>query len=534
MKRSDLLNKTKTSRPRRRYANFGSTSDIIGGVNPEDVPSFSVTNTLGIKERIARMRSQTNEADIPMSNSNERVKNAKKVIFTCITGGYDPIVDPIKKIDGYDYVLFTDNVNVYSTVWQIRPIPEELLELSKTKQQRCVKICPHKYLPEYDMSVWADGNLKLNFEIDKFINSFVDDTHNVFVKTHPARKCAYREKVACAQMRKDDDAIMTKQMEIYKKEGFPENFGLSETNFMVRFHNEKDCITLMDAWAEEVKKHSKRDQLSFNYCVWKTKTNIKYFKSIKNLVPASHPHKNASIINYKYPKKVDCINLCVVNYNTKKLLDCLIKSLDKTVPSYKLYIFDNSDTEPVYTTNKKNVAIFDNTKGQYIDFNKFLSKYPNRGTSPGRLNNFGSAKHCISIEKCMELIEDNFILLDSDILIKKDISHLFNDNYIYIAEIQKNKLYGVNRVLPYICFINNKKCKEEGIHFFDEKYMYGLGLDKTSEKYDTGGAFYINASKHEHFEIKYNDYIVHYKGASWVFNKMTTDQWLTRYKKWWN
>ena len=66
MKRSDLLNKTKTSRPRRRYANFGSTSDIIGGVNPEDVPSFSVTNTLGIKERIARMRSQTNEADIPM------------------------------------------------------------------------------------------------------------------------------------------------------------------------------------------------------------------------------------------------------------------------------------------------------------------------------------------------------------------------------------------------------------------------------------------------------------------------------------
>ena len=37
-------------------------------------------------------------------------------------------------------------------------MPQELDGLSNVKKQRMVKICPHKWLREYDLSVWVDGS----------------------------------------------------------------------------------------------------------------------------------------------------------------------------------------------------------------------------------------------------------------------------------------------------------------------------------------------------------------------------------------
>jgi len=45
--------------------------------------------------------------------------------------------------------------------WKLRPIPEELKHLSNVKKQRVIKICPHRYLKEYDISIWVDGNLEI-------------------------------------------------------------------------------------------------------------------------------------------------------------------------------------------------------------------------------------------------------------------------------------------------------------------------------------------------------------------------------------
>jgi hypothetical protein len=41
------------------------------------------------------------------------------------------------------------------------PIPKELQYLSDVKKQRVVKICPHRYLKEYDISIWVDGNFSI-------------------------------------------------------------------------------------------------------------------------------------------------------------------------------------------------------------------------------------------------------------------------------------------------------------------------------------------------------------------------------------
>ena len=87
------------------------------------------------------------------------------------------------------------------------------------------------------------------------------------------------------------------------------------------------------------------------------------------------------------------------------------------------------------------------------------------------------------------MIDDNFILLDSDVLLKKDISDLFDDEVIYAGEIETQP-NGKKRIFPFLCYINVRMCKEHNIHYFNERYMHGLG--GSADAYDTGGGFYMN------------------------------------------
>ena len=79
------------------------------------------------------------------------------------------------------------------------------------------------------------------------------------------------------------------------------------------------------------------------------------------------------------------INILIVHFNTPNLTECLVKSINKFSPDSNIYIFDNSDKLP-FTAKFDNVTIFDNTKGEIIDFDKWLEKYPNRFKSGGKIN----------------------------------------------------------------------------------------------------------------------------------------------------
>ena len=76
--------------------------------------------------------------------------------------------------------------------------------------------------------------------------------------------------------KKDKPEIIDKQIEKYKKEKFPENFGLVQSNIVIRHHNSDDCIFLMNSWWEQIANESHRDQLSFNYVIWKTGLSFEY------------------------------------------------------------------------------------------------------------------------------------------------------------------------------------------------------------------------------------------------------------------
>lgn len=233
------------------------------------------------------------------------------------------------------------------------------------------------------------------------------------------------------------------------------------------------------------------------------------------------------------------IKICIIHYNTPQLTECLIRSINKYTPNSKIYIFDNSDKEP-FTYRQDNVFYIDNTKGQIINFDKWLKKYPNYSKSPGKFNNYGSAKHAYSVQKCIDLIDDNFFLLDSDILLKQDISTLSNEQYIYVGQSVIQSKSTIHRVLPYLVFLNVKMMNRYNVHFFDEKRMHGLFYTREGDRYDTGANFYYETESLLRLEVNISEYVEHYKGGSWeeAHNKrfnitLTSNDWLNKNFKYW-
>jgi hypothetical protein len=171
------------------------------------VSKVSSTRNRIIRERIPYTAYKTN--------------NLKKVVYTCITGDYDALIEPTFVSKDFDYICFTDNPNITSKVWQIRALPNEVSGLTEVKKQRYVKINPHKILSDYDVSIWVDGNVTLRGNLNAFVEHYMSNSEaSVFVPRHPKRNCIYEEAKTVVAIWKDTYEHVHPQVEKYKQNGF--------------------------------------------------------------------------------------------------------------------------------------------------------------------------------------------------------------------------------------------------------------------------------------------------------------------------
>jgi len=232
----------------------------------------------------------------------------------------------------------------------------------------------------------------------------------------------------------------------------------------------------------------------------------------------------------------------IVNFNTQKLTEAAIRSLNKHTPGCRVVVFDNSDKEAFVipsadaagTVAFDNVEVIDNTKGQLIDFDKMLAEYPDKYPCPE--NNYGSAKHCRTIDYCFDLFPEGFLLMDSDVLVRKDISLFFDDSCAWVGqtELHRNRWnYNTPRVLPYLCYLNVRMLSEQGVRYFNGEKMWFLSRQRPNMLYDTGCWFYEACHNlvlpENHLNI--NEYILHLKHGSW--NVAQEDEWLEANRELW-
>ena len=238
--------------------------------------------------------------------------------------------------------------------------------------------------------------------------------------------------------------------------------------------------------------------------------------------------------------------IAIIHFNTPELTEAAIKSIRKHGgEAYRVVVFDNSDTRP-FEKPMRGVEVIDNTKGQIIDFEAELEKYPERDRTIGCAKGceFGSAKHMMTVQKLWELLPDGFVLMESDILLKRNIDEFFAPQYSvygYWQKSQPNNQFYIGRMLPMLCWINVPMLKREGAKYFDEKRTYGLlpgGRSNRNNWYDTGSVLLediLNAKPRlvgHHCDIR--DYVVHYGSGSWANNDLWQQTaWLDKHRDLW-
>lgn len=197
-----------------------------------------------------------------------------KLVYTSVFGNYDDVVTP-KLSYGWEWKCFSEKNSLS-------------LYTDNTRNAKRFKVLPHRYLKEYEYSIFIDGNMYVVGNVDELIEKYLSDS-NVAFFNHlenqlDPRDCIYDEYNAIIQLGnndpnkkyKDNPNIMNEQVNRYHTEGYPSHNGLITGMVILRRHNEKDCVDAMEDWWTEIKYGSKRDQLSFNYVAWKNNLKFNY------------------------------------------------------------------------------------------------------------------------------------------------------------------------------------------------------------------------------------------------------------------
>lgn len=212
----------------------------------------------------------------------------KIAVYTAIFGdkSFDSLKDFDKKyLDEADFYCFT-NLPVKSDKWKMLVHP-----MGKEEDPRLLarqyKILPHLSMEDYDYHLWLDGSIQLLESPQKIVDQYMGK-HDVTALLHPDRTCIYEEGKKCIEWGLDDPNKIDMQMQYIESQEYPHNNGLCETGMILR-KNTKEVQIFSELWWAMVSTYSKRDQLSFNFCLWKSRLDYNTFDGLTNVQPNSPP-----------------------------------------------------------------------------------------------------------------------------------------------------------------------------------------------------------------------------------------------------
>ena len=275
----------------------------------------------------------------------------KIAVCTAITGNKDTLKEE-QFDDGSDFICFTDNADIESARWTIKPVCS--LFKDNNRNAKIHKVPIHQYLEEYDYWVWIDANIHLSISAKELINKYLKNTDIALFKHFQGRDCIYDEADVCIRNRLDDIEVMQNQVSAYKERGYPAHIGLFECTVILR-KNTSHIRALNNYWWSEICRHSKRDQLSFNYCLHKLgikpavmEGNIHDNKYFVRVPHDGHKIKSIGPVlkNTKYHfNQHPSVSIVVLVRNELDYIKKCFDSIEKYTDNYELIVVDNGAGE---------------------------------------------------------------------------------------------------------------------------------------------------------------------------------------------
>lgn len=220
--------------------------------------------------------------------------NKKICVYTSLYGDRDVLPPILTSTDNIEYICFSDREH-NSSDWKVIIVPREYDDDNLNAKR--FKILPHKYLRDYDASVFIDANTYCYGVIEELIYTYLFQ-HNFVMFAHPARDDIYKEVATIIGHRRHRPLEIIKQLETYHGLGLPHKTGMVEGSFIWRTHDNHMVNSFMEEWWSHILKYSKRDQISLGYLMWKNNFRPKILPinigdSRENIYFKKFPHVKA-------------------------------------------------------------------------------------------------------------------------------------------------------------------------------------------------------------------------------------------------
>lgn len=233
--------------------------------------------------------------------------------------------------------------------------------------------------------------------------------------------------------------------------------------------------------------------------------------------------------------------IAIIHYNTPELTEACILSIRKVGCNWPITLLDNSDSRP-FAKRMKGVKILNNRQQQLINFDQELSLYPDKCWELAHKSNYGSVKHMMSVQYLWGVLQDGFVLIESDVLITQPFEFLWDEKYAACGKVQwfRGRRKEHDRLLPWLCYMNVPLLTAHGAKYYDPLRSWALqpgGMDNDQNWYDTGACLLedIINTKPALVARLYPDLdkcYLHYNGGSWRGNDLKSQAaWLLKNEK---
>lgn len=365
----------------------------------------------------------------------KKKRKASKVVYTCIVNNYDLLMQPYYIDDVWDYVCFSDDEEaagreIYG-VWEIRKVERSTSD--SDRDNRWHKMHPHVLFPDYEESIYIDGNINI-------ISSYLFDEverhdKDLLFPQHFNRTCVYDEidiLLHSHRTSQKNKSSLIAQRNLLEQEKFPHSYGLGENNILYRRHKNPRVIRLMEEWWAVLSKYSSRDQLGLAYVMWKQGWSIRKHMFVNSRIS----YKDFWMVKHaEEASKIDSItpafatdNIAVVfstNEGFALYLGVAIKSLIENSTednNYDIIVLQRDLGEQTINKLRSLCSGRRNISLRFVNMQRHLAQIPNDllyvdgYVPPETYNKCMLTSILIGYERC--------VYLDSDIVVLDDIAKL--------------------------------------------------------------------------------------------------------------
>ena len=325
----------------------------------------------------------------------------KKVVYTAIFGNYDHLKTPEYINPDWDYVCFTDNREVKSDIFTVKHVSP--LFANTTKNARMIKLLSHLFLINYDYSLWVDGSVKIR---GRNINEVIDNNlaeNYISLHRHVIRGCVYEEEEACSLAKKDGAEILATQVQYYREQGMPAEFGLFETAEIARDHREPAVQQLNANWWQQLNTFSIRDQVSLPYVFWKNGYQNHFMEGNQWLDAYFHMYKH----NSEAAQQLASIEIVIpIQNQTTKVSDLIDEVFAKNhYPAFTVTVLLSTD----HSANDVDLTTLENKYGTHLTIRKLQ-----QGLSLSGLNDAikrGQSELCCLLSEQVKLFNSDWLTM---------------------------------------------------------------------------------------------------------------------------